>query len=321
MRNHLYEEHEESRATRSAFTLIEMLVAITIMLIVFSMTAGVVSLAINTDRIPSSARTVQAGLLGARDRALRAGSAAALDENPRRGIRFVPNPNHGDAISSLLYIGNQDDWRVGTVDVSGGSKAISGSDWGQLQNSNLDIRNCRIKIPDSTTGLWYRLNSPAGTTPPYPLPTDLTRNYLGATDPNTSYRLQLPSSILPNEQPLPLDGNVVINLARSRVPANWDREILFTPEGNIYGPLSAQGPLYLYLSTLDDFLGSTTGSSLPGRDPADPAVGETLIIKINTQNGRFQTFPVDPTDLLDNGTQMAPPDGLADNPFRLAQQQ
>lgn len=296
--------------TRRGFTLIEMLIAISILMILFTMTAGVVSLAINTDRIPSSARTIQAGILGAKDRALRAGSAAATGEQPRRGVRFVANPNQPNAIGSLLYIGSQDDWTDGQITFTNTTDFTSPASW-TTSLSGQNLANARIKIPDGSTGAWYRL-----------LDSDsITRPYQGAVA-TYSYRLQLPSTVLPNEQPLTLDGNVVINVPRSRVPSGWDGEILFTPNGSVYGPLSAQGPIYLYLCSMDDFLATTAGDPITqGRNAADPSAGETLIIKVNTQNGRLQTFPVDPTDLVDNGTQMAPPDGLADNPFRFAQQQ
>jgi len=336
--------------------MIEMLVAITIMLIVFSLTAGVVSLAINTDRIPSSARSVQAAILGARDRAVRAGKAE-LNPQSRRGVRFVLMPNQPKAVGSLVYIGNQDDWTTGQISVTAGSKNFTGVDWSVLTGAGVSLTGARIKILDSG-GSWYRLASSTEFTRPYD-PVGASNSY--------NYRLQLPSTILPNEQPILLDSNVVVNLDISAdhqvIPSNWSNitgsgtlspmddpfvyssynqsamEIEFNPNGGVHGPLASNGPIYLYLCTIDDFLAERVSPadrrSLPkGRDPADPERGDALILKINPQTGQVQSFPVDPTDQYRNSTLPkyaglpdyagppdATPDGLADNPFRIAQQQ
>lgn len=350
---------------RSAFTLIEMLVAITIMLVVFSMTAGVVSLAINTERIPSTVRTVQAAIMGARDRALRAGKASP-DQQLRRGIRFVLNSTLPQSIGSLVYIGSQDDWEGGGEDARPPSwVSVTHSTKGISFNPGLpsdlpDLTGSRIKILDPG-GNWYRVQDATATL--------LTRDYAGdPMDPNKNYgyRIELPPTILPNEQPLQLDTNVAINLDISAdhevIPSSWYNrsgdgtlspvdnpfvytsynqsamQIEFKPNGGVYGPLAANGPIYLYLCTTDDLLAERVSPpdrrSLPkGRDPADPKRGEAVILKITPQTGQIQTFPVDPTDQYRNSTLQkyssladysgppdATPDGLADNPFRFAQQ-
>jgi len=326
------------RRDRWGFTLIELLVAITIMLIVFAMTAGVVSLAINTDRIPSSSRTIQAALLGARDRAIRAGRAV-IGEKPRRGVRFVLNPNHNHAVGSLVYIGNQDDWSQGTITIdstnarqftlsqswpsvfkddtevlgvdaqpgvaSVDDDSVGGNDdFGEIGYPGSDdqsdlLEGSRIEIPKDS-GSWYRVSVYSHLTPSAQTGL-LSRNFSGGSLGPHEYRLQLPSEILSNEQPLPLDANVAINLDISRsnngIPSSWwdsvnskyiqgNMEIQFTPEGNVFGPASAYGAIYLYLCTIDDILNN--------RLPADPARGEALVIKITPQTGQVQSFPVNP---------------------------
>jgi len=274
-------------SNRSAFTLIELLVVITIMLVVFSLTAGVVTLAINTDRIPSSARTIQSAILGARDRAVRAGRDDVAQQ-PKRGVRFVLNPNIPNTVNSLVYIGSQDDWSgdgptatpPSWVSVTHSSKGISFTPG--LPSNLPDLTGSRIKILDPG-GNWYRVEDATATL--------LTREYAGdPMDPNKNYgyRIELPPTILANEQPLPLDSNVVINLDFSEIPTGWNREILFSPNGSISGPMSASDPIYLYLCTVDDVL------SQPPRGPSDPDRGEALVIKITPQTGQIQTFPVSP---------------------------
>ncbi|MCA9092123.1 MAG: prepilin-type N-terminal cleavage/methylation domain-containing protein [Planctomycetaceae bacterium] len=290
------------RRNRSGFTLIELLVAITILLIVFAMTAGVVSLAINTDRIPSSARTIQASLLGARDRAVRAGRAD-LNEQPYRGVRFVLDPKYkfgGDttssAVTGLVYVGSQDDWTDGQVTITAPRTVVPPA-W-PASFTSAYLSNARIKIQEGS-GAWYRLYDNSGSV-------ELTRDYAGTTGIPFNYVLRLPSEILPNEQPLPLDGNVVINLDRSQIPSNWgtpvigpysqaNMELNFNPNGSVYGPLAAQGAIYLYLCTVDDFLANTAAHPY-GRDPDDPARGETLILKITPQTGQVQSFPLNPVN-------------------------
>ncbi|MCA9098382.1 MAG: prepilin-type N-terminal cleavage/methylation domain-containing protein, partial [Planctomycetaceae bacterium] len=235
------------RRNRSGFTLIELLVAITILLIVFAMTAGVVSLAINTDRIPSSARTIQASLLGARDRAVRAGKAD-LNEQPYRGIRFVLDPKFkfgadttSSAVTGLVYVGNQDDWTDGQVTITAPRTVGVAPAW-PASFTSAYLSNARIKIQEGS-GAWYRLYDNSGSV-------ELTRDYVGTAGSPFNFILRLPSEILPNEQPLPLDGNVVINLDRSQIPSDWGTagsydqskmELNFNPNGSVYGPLAAQG--------------------------------------------------------------------------------
>lgn len=288
---------------RHGFTLIELLVVVTIMLIIFSLTAGVVSLAINTDRIPSSARSIQAAVLGARDRALRAGRDE-LTQQPKRGVRLILNPNMPTTVSSLVYVGNQDDWTQGEIGISTDpmtfvTTVTPSPSWPSGLTSS-ELNDARIKILEAS-GSWYRLKNATNTSG------QLTREYQGTSPGTYKYRLQLPTTILPNEQPIPLDGNVVINLEVSRIngglPSDWYEEdlptnpgkyrykqgkleFLFTPEGNVAGPLSASGPIYLYLCSVDDVLNNL--------GPADPKSGESLVIKFTPQTGTIRSFPVNP---------------------------
>lgn len=176
---------------RSAFTLIEMMVVITIMLIVFSMTAGVVSLAINTDRIPSSSRTVQAALLGARDRAVRAGKAD-LNQQPYRGVRFVLDPKYkynadttSSAITSLVYVGNQDDWTTGQISIDNANPPTftRPASW-PASFTNSYLNDARIKIKEGA-GTWHRLYDNSGTL-------QLSRPYTGTT--GTPFMCLIPES-------------------------------------------------------------------------------------------------------------------------------
>jgi prepilin-type N-terminal cleavage/methylation domain-containing protein len=80
----------EDRSLRSAFTLVELMVAVTILLVLGTITARVVISTTENDRVPSGSRQVQSSLEGARDRAIY--STKTPNPGPR-GIRFIRNPN------------------------------------------------------------------------------------------------------------------------------------------------------------------------------------------------------------------------------------
>ena len=65
---------------RHAFTLVEMLVVITVLLVLAGVTVTSINVALEGERVRSSARQLQSYLLGARDR-------AAYSQLPR-GVRF-----------------------------------------------------------------------------------------------------------------------------------------------------------------------------------------------------------------------------------------
>jgi hypothetical protein len=94
-----------------------------------------------------------------------------------------------------------------------------------------------------------------------------------------------------------------------------------------------QGPLHFFLRDVQDALippvtvnnvnyssGWIVGPVPAANVPADPNKGDRMIVTLFPQTGLVQTFEMDPTDVLTNGTNARPPDGIADNPFNLAQQ-
>jgi len=124
---------------RHAFTLVEMLVVITVLLILAGVTVTSINVSLEGERVRSSARQLQSYLLGARDR-------AAYSQLPR-GVRFeigdLTDPasyrsedvngnlqldagedlnNNGTIdkfplVRSMVYIGASKDWSQGTVTV------------------------------------------------------------------------------------------------------------------------------------------------------------------------------------------------------------
>ena len=93
---------------RQAFTLIELIVVIAIVLLLATMTLLALN-SFDSERVRSGARQLQSMLEGARNRAILAGQP--------RGIRFLVenDPLNGRKCSSMIYIGASDTWSKGTI--------------------------------------------------------------------------------------------------------------------------------------------------------------------------------------------------------------
>ena len=87
--------------SRRGFTLVEMLVVISILLILSYMSLSIYNVAADSDRIRSSARQIQSYLEGARDRAILAGRN---DPDSAIGVRFLANPNGPQGTTSHVTV-------------------------------------------------------------------------------------------------------------------------------------------------------------------------------------------------------------------------
>jgi prepilin-type N-terminal cleavage/methylation domain-containing protein len=92
---------------REAFTLIEMIVVIGIMLTLATMTVAFLPKVNNYQKVQQAASRVQGWLLTAKQRALR-------DRQPR-GVRIIPDPVDSTISRSLQYIEQPDDFTGGTL--------------------------------------------------------------------------------------------------------------------------------------------------------------------------------------------------------------
>jgi prepilin-type N-terminal cleavage/methylation domain-containing protein len=202
----------------------------------------------------------------------------------------------------------------------------------------------RIRISASpASGSWYSFANPPVLDPAVTYPDPLTGNPVPtvtltlATDllnpdftpPNpiavqqttASCEIQVGYELLPNQAPIALPSGVVIDLDQSspNVTSNWPAgatptsiDILFSPRGMITGPFAALGPIHFLLNDVQD--------ATQDLSPIDPAnKGEKLILTLFPQTGHVATYPIDPTDVINNSSGAAGADGLADNLFRFAQ--
>ena len=189
--------HEIARGgapARHGFTLVELLIVITIMLIIMSMTIGAVNFARESDRVSGAAGQFQSFLAGARDRAIYSKEA--------RGVRlFIEPAAPGSAsagaesrtISAMAYIAPGGTWGapenssgidimridgninndpsppVGQVAANGSFEdgpdlliKIRGSNnpgWWNLKRRGWLTNGLRMRIPAGPTGNWYTINT------------------------------------------------------------------------------------------------------------------------------------------------------------------
>jgi prepilin-type N-terminal cleavage/methylation domain-containing protein len=203
-----------------------------------------------------------------------------------------------------------------------------------------------VQDPNNPAQVFMYLQTPYQGGLPYPPITNTAA--LPFNGANSSCDIQLGNDVLPFHAPISLPSGVVIDLkfCSSNVqllagvgavgtPPYFD--LMFSPRGMLTGPIAAQGPLHFLVrdlqdatatSAIRDSAGNLCGGFIVGPDPRgaagwgsqDPNKSDRLILTVFPQSGLISTFEVDVTDNVNNQTGVAPPDGLADNPFNFALQ-
>jgi type II secretory pathway pseudopilin PulG len=155
-RTHIRRSHERrgrpsasAGGRRASFTLVELLVSISIMLILAVITIRLVNTSLDSDRLKTGSREVQSYLAGARDRAIYAGQP--------RGVRFIPDANDPYSIRSFVYIGaptNFTDGQQMTVLANGltiSPAAATATTFGTLANRGLLLPGAQITLGGAAT--------------------------------------------------------------------------------------------------------------------------------------------------------------------------
>jgi prepilin-type N-terminal cleavage/methylation domain-containing protein len=331
-------------ASRRGFSLVELLVVISIVLVLATAAAWGLSGTRGADRAAAGARVLQSQLLGARDRASQA--------REPRGIRLLRDPTNARQLvgvallqpAPLLRYGgagapfqlerddtSPTDGRADHPEVLRVRGLATGFDWLELRRAGQLGVPFRIRYP-AQTGRWHTVIS-LDEVPGHPEQT-LARVFadLGAGDglrdplavvavpadsPRATCELDLGSAaalVQPGES---LPAGLVIDLNHSRVPAEWldgqtSPDLWAQPAG---GLTAGSGGAAIWIALV---LRDRRDADL-GRDPADPTcVGPSVGLLIAPQTGRVQTFSLDLSDVLDNDTQTPGPDGRADDLFHLA---
>lgn len=250
-----------SLTSQQGFTLVELLVVVSIMLIMTGLVVGIYTTATNSDRIRSAARQMQSAMMGAHDRAIHAKQA--------RGIRLNidgSDPNH-PYVTSMAYIqpvprqfyGHGTPYYVAFCPATSAATNLTmlrgnNVDWLKLVSLGLLNVGSRVRIP-AHTGQWYTISSVVGTpavgatsSSPSVAPTSgitQTDIYLTAplkqtlgqgvgqpypsgatvgydsTNARGTVELELANQVMPNQAPLQLPTGIAIDLNNSSIPWIW----------------------------------------------------------------------------------------------------
>ena len=136
---------------RRGFTLVEMLVVISILLILSYMSLSIYNVAADSDRIRSSARQIQSYMEGARDRAILAGRN---DPDTSIGVRFLVNPNGPKGNTSHITV-NSMVFVKKTEPITGTLYALGTGDDPDPMNSPGDDSPSRPDKPQNIGGSSY----------------------------------------------------------------------------------------------------------------------------------------------------------------------
>jgi prepilin-type N-terminal cleavage/methylation domain-containing protein len=280
---------------RSGFTLVELLVVITILLILSSVAWAVFKTS-NADKMRSAARVAQSAFLGAKDRALHA--------KELRGVRLTRDLTDPTLVNGFVYL--QPLPRQTTGNLPGQSKQNNvdifrpkpnvkdvmvieikppqGTAWFSQDSSGIwPSSTFKVRIP-AGTGSWYQLIRQSPTAPywglidpstnnlnlflqtPYNAPKSNGVPVLDFGDPDASIDIELGNDVLPFHQPISLSSGIVIDLKYCSTNVQTlagigkgslpNVDIMFSPRGAVSGPVAGMGPLHFLIRDLKD---ATTG--------------------------------------------------------------
>ena len=311
---------DQNPGPRSAFTLVEMLVVITILLVMMGVTVAVFNVSLEGERIRSGASQIQSYLAGARDRAAFAGRPC--------GVRFILDELDPTLVRSMLYIQVPDDWQQGSFivnDVQGNpyssylveelSNGVSTTDWDEISLllNTTQLRKPRIMIQ----GHWYTVVATWAWADPNSNPTlthqglTICPRFRGSVLTRVEegdYRLRLQPEIMPGQEPVLLPTGVVIDLNQCRrkhtslfaetLPQSWNPnntflpalDILFSPNGTVIGPEASKGVIHLLVNDVTDAGQNLFPIDLLGASPGTPRnQSDKRVVTLFTRTGYVTT--------------------------------
>lgn len=279
--------HRNSKAVRSGFTLLELLVVISIIVILLTMTLLAVNFTRNSDRVSSAAQQIRSYIEGARDRAI-------YSKEPR-GVRLFVSPENPRAVTTMAYIAPGGTWsspenssNIDLLRIDGNSngsfrdaqdtiRKVRGNNnpgWWNLKRRGWLVDGMRIRIPKGPTGIWYPVDTSLIDISSPPTDVQILRLQVPYADVgeepdnevahrNLDYELELPARVL-SQDPAILPDGVIVDLDGSKVPTGWRpvstgntqysgfMDIVFSPRGNLVGEAAGAGVMHLYVCDGED---------------------------------------------------------------------
>ena len=268
------------------FTLLELLIAVSIMLILLAITATAIRVNNDADRVRGGGRTLQSYLLGAKDRAIYAKAP--------RGVRLLRDPNNQRTVSSFVYIeptpaenytvdvipfNTGSPWdslmnpmRRVRLNINGNFNGRDAGDWRLLVTRGMLTAGLRVRIPANDRGTWYVIQSvdTSGSNQDIVLTTEI-RNPNSTGTLRETAQIELPPSVVQNAEAVQLPRGVVIDLDHAgywqpspsptlftpKFPVTWvdsalnytqRMDIMFSPRGAVMGQAAGAGVIQLYLT-------------------------------------------------------------------------
>lgn len=280
---------------RQAFTLVELLVVIGILLFLIAITALVVPSAVEGQRASQGGVLLQGWLVQAQQRAM-------LDQAPR-GVRLFPDPNNPQFLTRAQFIERPDDFTGPASDASRIGTFASGSKIKTYNQPN----QVQLTLPGGTAGVTFfgtsldpiqpgdylevlgggtmhRINSVGVIDPQNAILTLNSPLPVAISQPTPFFRIERAPRLQGNEpEPLPAGVGVDTNTNQiygNPIPRNSDGsvDILFSPRGEVLNnPGSDKIILWL-------------------RDMNQPSEfgGSPILIVVFVRSGRIGAYPVNP---------------------------
>lgn len=282
-------------AVRAAFTLVELLIVMTIILIILGITLATIDFSRNGDKVTAGARQVQSFISGARSR--------AMYNDEIRGVRMFIEQNLGGSgagsrtVTTMAYVAPGGYWsspensskiQLERIDGNGDGKyddededlvtivrGFGNPGWWNLKRRGLLVDGLRIRIP-AGTGNWYPISvgSDSSTALDYNPTLDITSpppdeqilflQIPYATDGNSGSRTQQVPGLLTYDIELPTR---LLPQAPSIMPAGVVIDLDGSKVPNSWRPTTGPGGLYsgymdILFSPRGNILGDAAGSGV-----------------------------------------------------------